>query len=164
LNELGPFPGSKVSAVATVARVLPALPDQAERLISLGVHELAGLRAADVRVMADVDADEAVLAVRADLVPASVLRPLLRIDRREAFVVVDMTDLESFGAIGTVGVPDSPLYLLRRPERGDEMANWSPDEGAAGDRGRRGPGPVEGRCARSRGPAGYDPAWQRPGS
>jgi hypothetical protein len=36
--------------------------------------------------------------------------------------------VDSFGPIEGLVVPEGPLYLVQRPDRGDEMANWSPDE------------------------------------
>ncbi|MER8015688.1 DUF5701 family protein [Streptomyces griseoluteus] len=107
------------------------LRTQAERLIELGVHESAGLSAAEVRAAAERlgDAGEgALLAVRPDLAPASVLAPLLRRRDRTGFVVTDMTDVDLFAPLGTIGLPDTPLYLVSGVDRGDDMANWSPDE------------------------------------
>ncbi|OKJ13599.1 DUF5701 family protein [Kitasatospora sp. CB01950] len=121
------------SAVSAVHSVLPPLGAQAERLVALGVHETARLSAADLRAFAaaaetTVPADGALLAVRPDLAPASALAPLLRRDGKAGFVVVDMPDVDDFGPIGTVSLPDAPLYLLTGLDRGDRMANWSPDE------------------------------------
>ncbi|MFF7386025.1 DUF5701 family protein [Streptomyces griseoluteus] len=107
------------------------LRTQAERLIELGVHESAGLSAAEVRAAAERlgDAGEgALLAVRPDLAPASVLAPLLRRRDKAGFVVTDMTDVDLFAPLGAIGLPDTPLYLVSGVDRGDDMANWSPDE------------------------------------
>ncbi|GGT62174.1 DUF5701 family protein [Streptomyces purpureus] len=109
---------------------LPPLAAQAERLIELGVHELAGLPADAVRTFAE-EADsghgDALLAVHPDRVPASALAPLLRRDDKAGFVVVDMPDVDLFTPCA-VEVPDAPLYLVKGVDRGDHMANWSPDE------------------------------------
>ena len=44
------------------------------------------------------------------------------------FVVADMTDADDFAPIDGVDLPDSPAYVVRGLDRGDAMANWSPDE------------------------------------
>ncbi|THA65016.1 hypothetical protein E6R60_33590 [Streptomyces sp. A0642] len=110
---------------------LPPLSTQAETLIGLGVHEIAGLSAADIRDLAkagEAGEDGGLLAVHPDRAPASALAPLLRRDGKPGFVVVDMDDVDLFTPIDTVTVPDAPLYVLGGVDRGDHMANWSPDE------------------------------------
>ncbi|MEV5356002.1 DUF5701 family protein [Streptomyces sp. NPDC052693] len=110
--------------------VLPALPPpaaQAERLIELGVHESAGLSAAEVRAFAAAAEDGALLAVHPDRAPASALAPLLRRGGKPGFVVADMTDVDAFTPCG-VELPDAPLYLVTGVDRGDRMADWSPEE------------------------------------
>ncbi|MEU7023831.1 DUF5701 family protein [Streptomyces sp. NPDC046203] len=114
---------------------LPALPTlgaQAERLIELGVHASAGLSAAALRAFAAAATTtgraDALLAVHPDLAPASALAPLLRRDDKPGFVVTDMTDVDLFSPLDTIALPDTPLYLLTGLDRGDHLANWSPDE------------------------------------
>ncbi|HSP60699.1 MAG TPA: DUF5701 family protein, partial [Ornithinimicrobium sp.] len=144
---------------APAVPVLPPLVDQAERLVALGVHELAGLSAAQVRAEATrltqvVGADRgtagtvgatALLVLAERLVPPSVLAPLMRLParggERSGFVVEDMTDLDDFGPVEGLVVPDSPLYVVTDPDRGDDLANWSPDE-ALPELGRRGRTPL----------------------
>ncbi len=108
------------------------LAAQAKRLVDLGVHDAAGISADELRSAAGAlrpnDDEPAVLALSPRLAPASRLTPLLHRAGKPGFVVVDMADVDSFGPIDCVAVPESPVYLLRRPERGDEMANRSPDE------------------------------------
>ncbi|MEV5613846.1 DUF5701 family protein [Streptomyces sp. NPDC052225] len=133
------------SAAASPA-ALPPLPPpaaQAERLIELGVHDIAGLPADEVRAFAKEaeargGARDALLVVHPDRVPASALAPLLRLGDKPGFVVVDMADVDLFVPLDAVDVPDAPLYLVARPDRGDDMANWSPDEAlpALTERGR----------------------------
>jgi hypothetical protein len=111
---------------------LPALSAQAERLIELGVHESAGLPAAQLRAFAEAaegsaGAGDTLLAVHPDHAPASALAPLLRRDGKPGFVVTDMPDVDRFAACG-IALPDGPLYLVTGLDRGDHMANWSPDE------------------------------------
>ncbi|MEU9203262.1 DUF5701 family protein [Streptomyces sp. NPDC048332] len=112
---------------------LPHLSAQAETLIELGVHEIAGLSADGIRAFAKTAESGAaegggLLAVHPDRAPASALAPLLRRDDKPGFVVVDMPDVDLFAPLDTVSVPDAPLYVLGGVDRGDHMANWSPDE------------------------------------
>lgn len=110
-------------------RPLPSLCEQAERLISLGVHEIAGLSAAELRSAAPSSPPaDALLVVDRVRAPASALVPLLEYRGKRGFVVVDMTDLDDFGPIDEVAVPPGAVYLLEGLDRGDGMANWSPDE------------------------------------
>ncbi|WNM30016.1 DUF5701 family protein [Streptomyces sp. Li-HN-5-11] len=120
-------------AAFTVLPSLPALSAQAERLVELGVHELAGLPAAELRTFAaaaeaPAGREDALLAVHPDRAPASALAPLLRRDGNQGFVVTDMSDVDLFAPLDTVALPDAPLYLLTGLDRGDRMANWSPNE------------------------------------
>jgi len=71
---------------------------------------------------------DGVVVVHPDLTPASELAAHLRLGDRDGFVVVDMTDLDEFTAIDGVEVPDTALYVVSDPKRGDEMTNWSPEE------------------------------------
>ena len=109
---------------------LPSPTVQAERLIALGVHRLAGLTPAELCAAAAGAAPDtgALLVVHPDLVPASALAGLVVREDKPGFVVVDMTDVDAFAPIEQVTVPDSPVYLVQAPDRGDEMSNWSPDE------------------------------------
>lgn len=111
----------------------PALSTQAERLIELGVHEIAGVPAAEIRTFAAAaqavaGGEGALLAVHPDRAPASALAPLLRRGDKPGFVVTDMPDVDLFAPLDTVALPDAPLYLLTGLDRGDQMANWSPNE------------------------------------
>jgi len=110
---------------------LPSLPAQAERLVALGVHELAGLSAPDLRdaaAAAPGARDGALLVVHPSLAPASRLAPLVEREGKRAFVVVDMTDVDSFTPIEQATPPAGPLHLVDGVDRGDQLANWSPDE------------------------------------
>ncbi|MGY1435846.1 DUF5701 family protein [Streptomyces reniochalinae] len=125
----------------STSAALPPLPGaraQAERLIEAGVDRIAGLSADEVRAFArEAEAEgaagvgEALLAVHPERAPASALAPLLRRDEepdKPGFVVTDMPDVDLFVPLGTVALPDSPLYLVTGLDRGDAMANWSPNE------------------------------------
>ncbi|MFC8172259.1 DUF5701 family protein [Streptomyces sp. NPDC057250] len=112
---------------------LPELPDlgaQADRLIGLGVPELAGLTAEEVRSFAAEAGggnEGSLLAVHPRALPASALAPLLRHAGRPGFVVTDMSDVDLF-APTAVELPDGPLYLVDGVDRGDHLSNRSPDE------------------------------------
>src|SRR5262245_47287151 len=112
--------------MSTVASTVPSVREQAERLIELGVHDLAGLSAD--QLLAVPETANALLAIHPDRVPASALVPLVRIDGRQAFVVSDMTDVDEFTPIPSASPPAAPMYLVRDLDRGDAMTNWSPDE------------------------------------
>jgi Family of unknown function (DUF5701) len=115
--------------VPAAVSTLPPVADQAERLIALGAHEVAGLSAGDLRgCAAHVRDADALLALSPDLAPASVLAPLVERQGKPGFVVTDMTDVDAFGPIAGVDLPSGPVYLVEDLDRGDAMANWSPDE------------------------------------
>ena len=111
---------------------LPPLAQQAERLIELGVDRISGLSAEQIRRTAagpaEPESGDELLVLPASVAPASVLAALLRHDGKPGFVVVDMPDVDQFLPIEGVTEPDAPGYLVHGLERGDEMANWSPDE------------------------------------
>ncbi|MFD8144705.1 DUF5701 family protein [Streptomyces sp. NPDC059708] len=125
---------------ATAVTQLPPLAAQAERLIELGVPGLAGMSAAELRAFAanaEPGGGGALLAVHPDRTPASVLAPLLRRHGKPGFVVTDMTDVDGFKP-HHAELPDAPLYLVSGIDRGDRMADWSPEEALAalGEEGR----------------------------
>lgn len=120
----------------SVLTALPSLSDQAERLIELDVHRIAELPADQLRNVAD--SAGSLLVVHPDLAPASALAPLLQVNGKPGFVVSDMSDIDEFAPISSVKLPNAPLYVIRDLDRGDAMANWSPDEAlpAIADAGR----------------------------
>lgn len=117
---------------------LPSVAEQARRLVDLGVADLSGLSAADFLAHAEAltcdDGVERLLVVDPARVPPSELAPLMRLpghdaaEAKEGFVVVDMSDVDRFGPLPEIAVPDGPLYTVTAPDRGDGYANWSPDE------------------------------------
>ncbi|MFQ6193813.1 DUF5701 family protein [Streptomyces sp. NPDC000405] len=108
---------------------LPSINDQAERLIDLGLHRLGGFHADELRSAAAASgARDGLLVIHPERVPASALVPFLRHRGKPGFVVEDMTDIDQFSPIEGVLVPDAPVYVLEGLDRGDHMANWSPDE------------------------------------
>lgn len=129
-----PSPRSVSPPRATApASALPPLDEQAERLITQGVHEIAGLSTDELRAAA-ADANpgtapgEALLVLHPERAPASRLAPLLERDGKHGFVVVDMQDVDDFRPIASATPPTAPVYTVTDPERGDHMANWSPNE------------------------------------
>jgi hypothetical protein len=109
---------------------LPSLPAQAERLVALGVHRLAGLSATDLRDAAAAAGprDGALLVVHPSLAPASRLVPLVEREGKQAFLVVDMADVDAFTPIEQATPPAGPVHLVEAVDRGDDLLNWSPDE------------------------------------
>jgi hypothetical protein len=117
---------------------LPTPSEQSERLIALGVHDIAGLPASWLRDMSSQsDSEDMLLVVHPDLAPASALVPLLTLNRKRAFVVSDMTDVDEFTTIPSVCLPADPVYLVADVDRGDFMANRTPDEALPAIRGAR---------------------------
>lgn len=110
---------------------IPAVTDQAERLIALGVPDLVGLSAARLRDVAAATASGAqgaLLAIHPRRARPSALAPLLRHEGKPGFVVVDMTDVDAFAPVPAAAIPDADIYLVSGIDRGDHLANWSPDE------------------------------------
>jgi hypothetical protein len=116
------------------ASALPDLGAQAARLIELGVHELAGLSPDDLYAVAHEPDQTAsrgrlLLALHPHVVTASALAPLLRLQGdRVGFVVEDMKDVDAFIALQDLALPSSPVYIVSDPDRGDHLANRSPNE------------------------------------
>ncbi|MDI9916607.1 DUF5701 family protein [Rhodococcus sp. IEGM 1379] len=108
---------------------LPPLDQQSKRLIELGVHQLAGLPAEALRVAAtQAHTPGALLTIHEKYAPASVLAPLLSLHGKQGFIVTDMTDVDQFLPTEHSALPDNSLHFLEGVDRGDDMANWSPDE------------------------------------
>ncbi|MDO9484455.1 MAG: DUF5701 family protein [Actinomycetota bacterium] len=107
-----------------------SVADQIQRLIQLGVPELAGRTSQEFAGLAAnlEESEDAVVVVHPQLVAASALTPLLARHDKPGFVVVDMADLDEFTDIEALEVPDAPLYLMHASDRGDDLRNWSPDE------------------------------------
>jgi hypothetical protein len=106
----------------------PSPKDQAERLISLGLADLADIPVEELRQAARAEVADALLVVHADRLRASTLAPLLRHRGKAGFVVADMTDVDEFTPIQEAASPAANIYLVTEVDRGDHMANWSPDE------------------------------------
>lgn len=125
---VGHAPGSRREQRAPPP-ALPSLLDQAARLIALRLPEFAGVSPAALwDAAARSEVASGLLVVNPALVPPSSLAPMMRLGDKEGFVVVDMSDIDAFAPIEGVAVPDAPAYIVTDPDRGDTMANWSPDE------------------------------------
>lgn len=108
---------------------LPSLAEQVDRLVALGLPDAAGVPPERLRgAVGRLGSVEGLLVPNPDRVPPSVLAPLLRLGDRSGFVVEDMTDVDAFAPIAGAEPPSSAFWLVTGLERGDEMANWSPDE------------------------------------
>lgn len=107
---------------------LPPLEEQAQRLIDLGVHDLIATAEADLRALVNRPGGEPGTTLLVTRAPASALAPLMRWRGREGFVVSDMTDLDDFAPIEGAPLPEGPVYLLEGIRRGDDLANWTPNE------------------------------------
>ena len=117
-------------AAATSSQQLPSFAQQAKNLMALGVLEAAGLPVNSLHSLAQTAGAErrdALLVVRHDLAPASLLAPLLRRGDKAGFVVQDMVDVDRFTPYRTE-VPDGPVYLVHGLDRGDHLANYRPEE------------------------------------
>ncbi|AWH92621.1 DUF5701 family protein [Dietzia lutea] len=124
----------------TASSVASSVAAQAERLVTLGVPELAGISADQLRDHARAlaagpgdgrDGGGAVLAVHPALLSATRLAARMRRDGKAGFVVVDMTDLADFTPTDDITVPDAPLYLLDDVTRGDDMLDRAPTDAHA---------------------------------
>lgn len=114
---------------ANCFQALPGLSQQADRLIGLGVHEIGGFAASELRAAVPERSNaRPLLVILPARVPASTLASLLEHGRKHGFIVVDMPDVDNFGPIEQVMLPSDPVYLIDGLDRGDHMANWSPDE------------------------------------
>lgn len=108
---------------------LPAVDAQAERLVELGVPELAGITADRLLdLAAELPTGPGLLAVDPTLVPTARLAELMSRDGKAGFVVVDMTDLAEFTPTDDIHLPGAPLYLVDDVTRGDDMLGWTPTD------------------------------------
>lgn len=111
-----------------LACMLPPLDQQAERLISLGIADIAGISETTVRAAAASPSDGALLVIHEKYAPASALAHLVERQGKHGFVVADMTDVDQFAPVEDAALPENPLYLVEGPDRGDALSNWSPNE------------------------------------
>ena len=113
----------------TALHPLPPPGEQAGRLIEVGAHQIGGLSAAQLREEAGrVHAGRGLLVMHPDRASASRLATLVEHGGKRGFVVADMADADDFAPIEPVELPAGPIYVTVDLDRGDHMANWSPDE------------------------------------
>jgi hypothetical protein len=119
---------------------LPPLTAQAALLLARGVVPAGTLSPAALRDAAAALERTApagsLLVVHPRLLPPSALAPHLRRTttvrgravERAGFVVMDMPDVDDFAPVPGLDLPGTDVYAVAGPDRGDEMANWSPEE------------------------------------
>lgn len=117
---------------------LPPLTEQAERLIATGLLDGDGgaLTAEELRDAAGGlqrrVAAGALLIVSDQVLSAGKLVPHLRRTfggrERDGFVVVDMEDVDDFVPTAEATIPNTLVYAIEDPSRGDDLRNWSPAE------------------------------------
>jgi hypothetical protein len=103
---------------------LPSLTDQAQRLVDLGVPDLAGIAPAALLARAQAGPEGGLLVTAAR---ASDLAVLLRLEDRVGFVVEDMTDVDQFRPTDAAPTPATP-YVVSGLDRGDAHLNRTPAE------------------------------------
>ena len=118
---------------------LGSLEQQARRLVDVGALAAAGGRLTDkelfdaVAGLEDTVPAGSLLVVSEAVLPASALAPLLRLpdpaggEDLPGFIVEDMVDVDEF-APTAVTMPESVVYAVADPGRGDELRNASPAE------------------------------------
>jgi hypothetical protein len=108
----------------------PTISEQLARLIELGLPEAAGISPEELRSYAGKlrARPDSILVVNPCIAPPSALAPLLSRGGKRGFVVADMTDLDDFMPLDELELPAQPLYLVHGIERGDDLANRSPNE------------------------------------
>ena len=116
--------------MSTRFQSLVSIAEQVQSLIDLGVPALAHIDEAVFASFAERSREivDAVVVVHPAIVAPSRLATVLQINGKAGFVVSDMHDLDEFMNIDSVQAPESPLYLMRGVDRGDQMRNWSPNE------------------------------------
>jgi hypothetical protein len=105
---------------------LPALPDQIHRLAELDL--LPAHSTVTYLLAATADAPDDALFVPGPGHRSADVAPLLTHRGVAGFVVEDMTDVDEFSPIESALPPSDGWYLLTGLDRGDDLANWSPDE------------------------------------
>ena len=108
---------------------LPTLAEQAERLIELDAHKIGGFTPAQLREsVGRAHIDRGLLVMHPGRASASKIASLIGRGGKRGFVVTDMRDADAFAPIAPVALPAGPVYVTVNLDRGDHMANWSPDE------------------------------------
>jgi hypothetical protein len=120
----------------------PLVLEQAERLVELGVHELAGIHAQDLRTLAgrlarraasvevdtlaDADDGSAPWVLVVPGIDPGDLMPLVQARGRAGYVDMSPSTPDRFSVIDSVEVPEAPIYLLRSFDPGDSLRNLPP--------------------------------------
>ncbi|MFB2554289.1 DUF5701 family protein [Herbiconiux liangxiaofengii] len=108
----------------------PPLSEQVQRLIDLGLPEIAGISAEELRSRASTlrARPDSILVVGPAIASPAQLMPLLRRGTKPGFVVDDLTDLDEFASQPDLDAPEGGLSLVHGLERGDDLLNRTPDE------------------------------------
>jgi|GEM_PF-5917817 len=117
---------------------LPPLAEQAERLISLDVPQLAGLEEDSLRRAAEQwggDRNDVLMALSPQSAPASTLTAVLgwngsrgaAADGPAASTTLDMVDVDEAGP-AEIDIPAGAIYLVHDPDHGEDLKNLSPQE------------------------------------
>lgn len=108
----------------------PPLSEQLQRLIDLGLPELAGISAEELRSRASSlrGRPDSILVVGPAIAAPSQLVTLLRRGGKPGFVVEDLTDLDAFTEHPDLDACPEGFSLAHGIDRGDDLANRTPDE------------------------------------
>jgi hypothetical protein len=116
-------------ATATTHRT-PPLSEQVQRLIDLGLPAIAGISEEELRTRASTlrGRPDSILVVGPDIATPSELAPLLTRGGKRGTVVDDLSDLDDFAAHPQLDACADGFSLVHGLERGDDLANRTPDE------------------------------------
>jgi hypothetical protein len=108
----------------------PPLSEQLQRLIDLGLPELAGISAEELRSRASTlrGRPDSILVVGPAIAAPSQLVTLLRRGGKPGFVVEDLTDLDAFTEHPDLDACPEGFSLAHGIDRGDDLSNRTPDE------------------------------------
>src|SRR5699024_259155 len=117
---------------------LPPLSAQADRLIALGVPQLAGLEEDSLRRAAEQwggDRNDVLMALSPQCVPPSTLTaalgwngsPGVAADAPAASATLDMVDVDEAGP-AEIDIPAGAVYLVQDPDHGEDLKNLTPQE------------------------------------
>jgi len=117
---------------------LPPLSAQADRLIALGVPQLAGLEEDSLRRAAEQwggDRNDVLMALSPQCVPPSTLTaalgwngsPGVAADAPAASATLDMVDVDEAGP-AEIDIPAGTIYLVQDPDHGEDLKNLTPQE------------------------------------
>ena len=111
--------------------MLPALPDQVDRLVLLGWPALAGLSVAAFRSrlgpVAALDIQGVLVATRRLVDPHAAVAAV-ELAGRSGFTSMDLAELASFVPLPSLEVPDVDAYVLMDPSPGPDTLDVPPEQ------------------------------------